>query len=65
MSSAATTSASASPSAATSGFVYPTHPTNLDATVDLFNKELKDTHLVYDYDVTNPDGSTEKWRYEL
>lgn len=61
MSSATTTSTTATATAN----VYPTHPTTLPATIDQFNKDVKDTHLIYDYDITNPDGSTEKWRYEL
>ncbi|KAL1674058.1 Calycin-like protein [Schizophyllum commune] len=30
-----------------------------------WEEDLKDVHLLYDYDVKQPDGSTEKWRYEL
>ncbi|KAI5294790.1 hypothetical protein KEM52_003192 [Ascosphaera acerosa] len=30
-----------------------------------FDADLKDKHLVYDYDVRAEDGSIEKWRYEF
>ncbi|TRM65630.1 Calycin-like protein [Schizophyllum amplum] len=30
-----------------------------------WQEDLQDVHLLYDYDVHNADGSTEKWRYEL
>lgn len=30
-----------------------------------FDKDIKDTHLVYDYDAQDKDGNPEKWRYEL
>lgn len=36
----------------------------MPSTEDHFNEDLKDVHLVYDYDVTTPDGKSEKWRYE-
>jgi len=29
-----------------------------------FNKDLKDLHLLYDYDAETPNGH-EKWRYEM
>ena len=35
----------------------PLHPT--------FDKDMRDTHLVYDYDAQDKDGNPEKWRYEL
>jgi len=30
-----------------------------------FDKDIKDTHLIYDYDAQDNDGNPEKWRYEL
>ncbi|KAG9203575.1 hypothetical protein G6514_002593 [Epicoccum nigrum] len=30
-----------------------------------FDKDIKDTHLIYDYDAQDSDGNPEKWRYEL
>lgn len=45
---------------------YPTHPITLDATKEIFDKELKDVHLIYEYDAKNPEtGEPEKWKYEM
>lgn len=31
-----------------------------------FDQDVRDTHLVYDYDASNPQtGEPEKWRYEM
>jgi phenolic acid decarboxylase len=31
-----------------------------------FDTDIKDTHLIYDYDAANPEtGKPEKWRYEM
>jgi hypothetical protein len=30
-----------------------------------FAEDLKDLHLIYDYDAQDPDGKPEKWRYEM
>lgn len=30
-----------------------------------FDKDIKDTHLIYDYDAESPEGKPEKWRYEM
>lgn len=30
-----------------------------------FAKDLKDLHLVYDYNVQDAQGNPEKWRYEI
>lgn len=31
-----------------------------------FDKDIRDTHLIYDYDASNPKtGEPEKWRYEM
>lgn len=30
-----------------------------------FDEDIRDTHLVYDYDAQDRDGNPEKWRYEM
>lgn len=30
-----------------------------------FEKDIRDTHLIYDYDAQDPNGNPEKWRYEM
>ncbi|KAG9513679.1 putative phenol acid carboxylase, partial [Aureobasidium melanogenum] len=30
-----------------------------------FDQDIKDTHLIYDYAAQAPDGTPEKWRYEM
>ncbi|KAG5752340.1 hypothetical protein H9Q69_013766 [Fusarium xylarioides] len=35
----------------------PLHPT--------FEKDILNTHLIYDYDATDAEGNPEKWRYEI
>jgi hypothetical protein len=30
-----------------------------------FDKDIRDTHLVYDYDAQGSNGNSEKWRYEI
>lgn len=30
-----------------------------------FNKDIRDTHLIYEYNAENSEGSPEKWRYEI
>ncbi|KAI4730080.1 putative phenol acid carboxylase [Aureobasidium sp. EXF-10728] len=30
-----------------------------------FDTDIKDTHLIYDYAAQAPDGTPEKWRYEM
>lgn len=30
-----------------------------------FDKDIRDTHLIYDYDAQDENGKPEKWRYEL
>jgi len=32
---------------------------------DSFDKDLKDLHLIYDYDAQDAQGNPEKWRYEM
>lgn len=36
--------------------------TKLDAS---FDKDIHDTHLIYDYNAQDSEGNPEKWRYEL
>lgn len=35
------------------------------ATMDHFDKDIRDVHLLYDYDVMGEGGNPEKWRYEM
>jgi hypothetical protein len=30
-----------------------------------FEIDMKDVHLIYDFDAINPSGVSEKWRYEI
>jgi phenolic acid decarboxylase len=30
-----------------------------------FDEDIRDTHLIYDYDAEDADGNPEKWRYEM
>jgi hypothetical protein len=30
-----------------------------------FDEDIRDTHLIYDYDAQDENGNPEKWRYEL
>jgi hypothetical protein len=30
-----------------------------------FEKDIRDTHLIYDYDAQDENGNPEKWRYEV
>jgi hypothetical protein len=32
---------------------------------ELFDKDLKDVHLIYDYDAQDAAGNPEKWKYEM
>lgn len=29
-----------------------------------FDRDIRDTHLIYDYDAQDANGKPEKWRYE-
>ncbi|KAL8827172.1 MAG: hypothetical protein Q9191_003351, partial [Dirinaria sp. TL-2023a] len=40
---------------------FKTH-TQLDPT---FDRDIRDLHLIFDYDVKDEDGAPKKWRYEL
>lgn len=35
------------------------------STQELFQQDLEDLHLIYDYDVDVGQGQLEKWRYEM
>jgi len=37
----------------------------MPSTEDNFNSDLKDVHLIYDYDAQDDQGNPEKWRYEM
>jgi hypothetical protein len=43
----------------------PTHATTLEETIPQFDKDIRDVHLIYDYDAKSPEGKPEKWRYEM
>jgi hypothetical protein len=30
-----------------------------------FDQDIKDVHLIYDYDAQDAQGNPEKWRYEM
>lgn len=34
-------------------------------TQQVFNADIKDLHLIYDYDAQDAHGNPEKWRYEM
>lgn len=37
-----------------------------DEVKEAFGKDIRNVHLVYDYDAQNPQtGAPEKWRYEM
>jgi len=42
-----------------------THATTLSKDIPQFNKDIKDVHLIYDYDAQDSNGNPEKWRYEM
>jgi hypothetical protein len=33
--------------------------------IEAFENDMKDVHLIYDFDATSPSGVPEKWRYEI
>ncbi|RDW88245.1 hypothetical protein BP6252_00277 [Coleophoma cylindrospora] len=41
------------------------HATTEQHTIPLFDKDLRDVHLLYDYDAKDAQGNPEKWRYEM
>jgi hypothetical protein len=42
-----------------------THATTSEAIISQFDKDIRDLHLIYDYDAKDPNGNPEKWRYEM
>ncbi|KAF8850231.1 hypothetical protein BDZ45DRAFT_770731 [Acephala macrosclerotiorum] len=42
-----------------------THGETLSSTIPQFDKDIRDVHLIYDYDAKSADGKPEKWRYEM
>ncbi|KAF1818585.1 uncharacterized protein K489DRAFT_391171 [Dissoconium aciculare CBS 342.82] len=43
---------------------YPAYKTNTPLHPS-FDDDIRDTHLIYDYDAEDKDGNPEKWRYEM
>jgi len=43
----------------------PTHATTNPDCIPDFERDIKDVHLIYDYDAESEDGKPEKWRYEM
>lgn len=43
----------------------PTHATTNPDQIKDFDKDIKDVHLIYDYDAKDENGKPEKWRYEM
>ncbi|KAJ4212302.1 hypothetical protein FSOLCH5_013267 [Fusarium solani] len=43
---------------------YPIYQTNGDLDPS-FETDIRDTHLIYDYDARDSEGNPEKWRYEI
>lgn len=42
-----------------------THGITEPYTIPAFNKDLRDVHLIYDYNAKDVQGNPEKWRYEM
>jgi hypothetical protein len=45
--------------------VVPAHASTDPKDLDQFEKDIKDVHLVYDYDAKDAHGNPEKWKYEM
>jgi len=45
--------------------VVPTHGTTEARAIPDFDRDIRDLHLIYDYDAKDADGNPEKWRYEM
>jgi hypothetical protein len=43
----------------------PTHATTSPSVLAQFDKDIRDVHLIYDYDAQDANGNPEKWRYEM
>lgn len=42
-----------------------THATTDPTVLPQFDKDLRDVHLIYDYNAKDKDGNPEKWKYEM
>jgi hypothetical protein len=45
--------------------VVPAHASTDPKDLGQFEKDIKDVHLVYDYDAKDAHGNPEKWKYEM
>jgi hypothetical protein len=43
----------------------PTHGITDSSIIPQFGKDLKDLHLIYEYDAKDEKGNPEKWKYEM
>jgi hypothetical protein len=43
----------------------PTHGLTEAKVLPQFDKDIRDLHLIYDYDAHDSNGKPEKWRYEM
>jgi hypothetical protein len=43
----------------------PTHGLTEAKVLPQFDKDIRDLHLIYDYDAYDSNGKPEKWRYEM
>jgi len=43
----------------------PTHGVTEERIIPQFDKDIRDLHLIYDYDAKDSNGNPEKWRYEM
>jgi hypothetical protein len=43
----------------------PTHGSTEAKVLPQFDKDIRDLHLIYDYDAHDSNGKPEKWRYEM
>jgi hypothetical protein len=43
----------------------PTYGTTEADVLSQFDKDIRDLHLIYDYDAHDSNGKPEKWRYEM
>jgi hypothetical protein len=45
--------------------VVPTHGTTDSSVIPQFDRDIRDVHLIYDYDSKDAQGNPEKWKYEM
>ncbi|KAH8654077.1 Calycin-like protein [Tricladium varicosporioides] len=43
----------------------PTHATTDPAVLSQFDRDIRDVHLIYNYNAKDKDGNPEKWKYEM